>query len=246
MQNKEAEKKFFDTVTSESPWTTFNKNGQRQIFLLFEQKVQPKEGEIAVDMGCGTGEFTEQLAQYELKVHGIDIAKNLIDICKKKHAKNKDMIFEEQDIEHTNFKENSVDIIFLGGVLHHFPNREKVFKEAYRILKKDGRIYAFDPNYYNFIIWVYRELLGIKTQKTENEILVKAQEVREELRSVGFSEIEVQGAANMTFDARYFQKLVPFPLYYGAYIYNAIERAIHCIKPLEKKHGSFVITYARK
>lgn len=246
MQNKDAEKKFFDSVTSESPWTTFNKNGQREIFSLFEQKVQPKKGEIAVDMGCGTGEFTEQLAQYGLKVYGIDIAKNLVEICKKKYAQNPNMIFEEQDIEHTNFKENSVDIIFLGGVLHHFPKREKVFKEAFRILKKNGRLYAFDPNHYNFIIWTYRELLGIKTQKTENEILVKPEEVDAELAAVGFCEKEVAGTANMTFDKRYFQKLVPFPLYYGVYVYNAIERMIHVIKPLEKKYGSFVITYARK
>ena len=156
------------------------------------------------------------------------------------------MSFDVQDIEKTAWKEARVDIIFLGGVLHHFPKREKVFEEAYRILKKGGRIYAFDPNYYNLIIWAYRELLGVKTQKTENEVLIKAEEITKELNAAGFEKTTVKATANMTFDIEYFKKLVPFPLYYGAYVYNTIERIIQSIKPLREKHGSFVITCAEK
>lgn len=246
MQNKEAEMEFFDNVLCESPWTTFNANGQKQIFKLFEEKIKPKKGEIVLDMGCGTGEFSERLEQYGLHVTGMDISKKAIEKCKEKYKEHKNMHFEVQDIEKTRWKEESVDIIFFGGVLHHFPNQEKVFKEAFRILKKDGKIFAFDPHYYNLIIWTYRELLGVKTQKTENEVLIKPEEIKKELAEAGFKEIEVKGSANITFDKRYFEKLVPFPLYYGVYFYNAIERSIHLIKPLEEKHGSFAITYAQK
>lgn len=246
MQNKDAEIEFFDNATTESTWTTFNKNGQRQIFRLFEEAVQPKKGETVVDMGCGTGEFSEKLKEYGLLVRGIDISKRSIERCKEKFKAEKNMRFEVQDIERTSCKDNSVDIVFLGAILHHFPKREKVFKEAYRILKKGGRVYGFDPHYYHFIIWAYRELLRIKTQKTENEVLIKPEEIRKELQEAGFSEIGVKSTANMTFDIRYFKKLVPFPLYYGVYAYNGIERAIQGIKLLREKHGSFVITSARK
>ncbi len=245
-QNKEAEKEFFDNALSESPWTTFNANGQKQIFKLFEEKVKPKKGEIALDMGCGTGEFSEKLEQYGLQVTGMDISKKAIEYCKEKHKDRKNMHFEVQDIEKTTWKEESADIIFFGGVLHHFPHREKVFKEAFRILKKEGRIFAFDPHYYNLIIWIYRELLGIKTQKTENEVLIKPEEIKKELTEAGFIEIDTKGTANVTFDKHYFKKLVPFPLHYGAYVYNGIERGIHLSKALREKHGSFVITYAKK
>lgn len=246
MQNKNAEIEFFDNATAESAWTTFNKNGQREIFKLFEETVQPKKGEIVVDMGCGTGEFSEKLKEYNLLVTGIDISKKSIEHCKEKFRAEKNMRFEVQDIERTSCKDNSVDIVFLGAILHHFPNREKVFKEARRILKKGGRVYGFDPNYYHFIIWTYRELLGIKTQKTENEVLIKPEEIRKELKEAGFSEMNVKSTGNMTFDIRYFKKLVPFPLYYGVYVYNGIERIIQGIKPLREKYGSFVITNARK
>lgn len=245
-QNKEAEKEFFDNALSESPWTTFNANGQEQIFKLFEEKVMPKEAEIALDMGCGTGEFSERLAQYGLEVTGMDISKKAIERCREKYKDRKNMRFEVQDIERTTWKEESADIIFFGGVLHHFPHRENVFKEAFRVLKKNGRIFAFDPHYYNLIIWIYRELLGVKTQKTENEVLIKPEEIKKELTEAGFTHIDAKGTANITFDVRYFKKLVPFPLYYGAHIYNGIERAIQWNKQLEEKHGSFAITYAKK
>lgn len=245
MQNKDAEIVFFDTASSTSPWTTFNAHGQQQIFSHFEQLVQPKKGEVALDMGCGTGEFSVKLMEYELHVTGIDISQNSISFCQKKY-KQPHLSFQVGDIEHTLLPESSVDIIFFGGVLHHFPHREKVFQEAHRILKKGGRMFAFDPHYYNIIIWGYRELLGIKTQKTENEILLKAEDLRRELQHTGFSHVDVHATANITFDIRYFKKLVPFPLFYGVYAYNFIERALHCIKSLREKHGSFVITYARK
>lgn len=246
MQNKNAEIEFFDNATNISPWTTFNKNGQQHIFTLFDEIVKPKQGEIAVDMGCGTGEFSIKLKEYGVNVIGIDISKKSIEYCREKYTAINELSFEVQDIEKTTWKEGSVDIIFLGGVLHHFPKREKVFKEAYRILKKNGRLYAFDPNYHNLIIWIYRELFNIKTQKTENEILVKQKDIQEELKQVGFTEINVKATSNITFDIKYFKKLVPFPLYYGVYIYNGIEYAIQCSKALREKHGSFVITYARK
>jgi len=245
MQNKDAEIEFFNTAVCESPWTTFNKNGQRQIFKLFEEKIKPKKGEIALDMGCGTGEFSEKLQGYGLNVTGIDISKKAIEYCKEKY-KGKNILFSVQDIENTTYVDNSMDIIFFGGVLHHFPNRDKVFKEAYRILKKNGRIYGFDPNFYNLILWIYREKLKIKTQKTENEVLIKAEEIEKELKEVGFSKIDVKSTANMTFDINYFKKLVPFPLYYSAHVYNLVEQFIQNIKSIREKYSSFVITYAQK
>jgi len=244
MQNKEAEKKFFNESCTASPWITFNKNGQKAIFRVFEKYVLPRQGETVVDMGCGTGEFSNELRKYNLNVIGIDISEKSIQACKEKYGKN--IQFNVQDIEQTECEDESVDIIFFGGILHHFPTRKKVFKEAYRILKKGGRIFAFDPNHNNLIIWVYRELLGIKTQKTENEVLIKAKEIEEELKSAGFKEFMVKSTANITFDKHYFKKLVPFPLYYGIYIYNTIERVMNMIKLLREKYGSFVITYAKR
>ncbi len=245
MQNKDAEIEFFNNATGESPWATFNTNGQQQIFRLFEQLIKPQQGEVVLDMGCGTGEFSEKLHSYGLKVKGVDISKKAVEFCRKKYASTS-ILFEVQDIEKTTYADNSVDIIFLGGVLHHFPYREAVFREAYRILKKNGRIFAFDPNFYNLILWVYREKLGIKTQKTENEVLIKAEKVKKELQDAGFADIDVKSTSNMTFDIGYFKKLVPYPLYYCVYIYNFLERVLHLIKPIRETYGSFVITFAKK
>jgi ubiquinone/menaquinone biosynthesis C-methylase UbiE len=243
-QNKEAEREFFDNVNSTSPWVTFDKNGQNKIFSLFREYVKPQKEEVAVDMGCGTGEFSAELHKMGLTVTGLDISQKSIETCKERYTN--EIIFRTEDIENTSFDDNSVDIIFFGGILHHFPNREKVFKEAQRILRKGGRIFAFDPNHYNLIIWTYRELLGVKTQKTENEVLIKALDIEKELTAAQFSQIIAKSTADMTFSIEYFQKLVPFPLYYGGHVYNAIEKGLNIIKPIREKYGSFVITFAKK
>ncbi len=244
MQNKEAERDFFDNSCNISPWITFNKNGQDAIFDTFKKIIRPLKEELTIDMGCGTGEFSNELQKLGLKVIGIDISEKSIEMCKKKFGEK--IKFEVKDIEHTKYDDNSVDIIFFGGILHHFPERQAVFKEAYRILKRDGRIFAFDPNYYNLIIWTYREVLGIKTQKTENEILIKKKIMREDLQAAGFDDIDVKSIANVTFSIEYFKKLVPFPIYYSVYVYNMVEKCLNLIKPIREKYGSFVITYAKK
>ncbi|PIN79619.1 hypothetical protein COV16_03290, partial [Candidatus Woesearchaeota archaeon CG10_big_fil_rev_8_21_14_0_10_34_8] len=77
-------------------------------------------------------------------------------------------------------------------------------------------------------------------------VLIKAEDIHKELKQAGFRDIKCESTANITFDIRYFKKLVPFPLYYGVYLYNTIERIVNFIKPLREKYGSFVITFAKK
>ena len=42
------------------------------------------------------------------------------------------------DINSMPIKDNSVDYIYGGGVIEHFPDTEHILKESYRILKKGG------------------------------------------------------------------------------------------------------------
>ena len=243
-QNKKAEIVFFDTVNSGSPWLTFNVAGQKHLMDLFASLVHPQKDNVTLDMGCGTGDFSMALNALGLKVKGVDISQKSIDYCKHKYGS--EFHFEQGDIESLSDKEESIDILFFGGILHHFPQREKVFQEAHRVLKKGGKIFAFDPHYYSPVIWFYREFLGVKTQKTENEVLLKSTVITDELKKAGFTQIQVESTANMTFSVDYFKTLLPFPLYYAAYGYNLLEKFLYIFPPIRKKLGSFLITYAEK
>ncbi len=49
------------------------------------------------------------------------------------------------DAHNLPFKSNSVDSVMIAAVLEHVQNPNKVVEEAYRVLKKDGYIYAETP-----------------------------------------------------------------------------------------------------
>ena len=67
----------------------------------------------------------------------------MLEVAKKK---NKDIKFSFQNIEKTNFKSNSFDVVTISFGLHEIPleNRYNVIKEAYRLLKKNGKFIILD------------------------------------------------------------------------------------------------------
>lgn len=54
------------------------------------------------------------------------------------------------------FENNSVKAIFMLNVLHHIPDNEKFFREAQRVLKKDGFIYMIEPATTWFSKFIYK------------------------------------------------------------------------------------------
>lgn len=103
-----------------------------------------KEGDIVVDLGCGGG-FDSFLASEKVgengKVIGIDMTKEMIDKARKNAEKNniKNTEFKLAEIENLPLEDNSVDKIISNCVINLAENKDKVFSEAYRVLKKGGK-----------------------------------------------------------------------------------------------------------
>jgi len=86
------------------------------------------------------------------------------------------------DITKLDLEDDSSDICFLGGVLHHFPNYEVVLKEIDRVLKKGGIMIAIEPNSFN---WPYRlsfYLVNKKKGVTPNEFQLSPLKVKKDLK----------------------------------------------------------------
>jgi ArsR family transcriptional regulator len=108
-----------------------------------------KEGDIVLDLGSGAG-FDVFLAQKKVgrsgKVIGIDMTGEMIEKAKnlaKKYAY-KNVEFKLGDIEKLPIDNESIDVVISNCVINLAPNKLKVFKEAYRVLKKTGRMYVSD------------------------------------------------------------------------------------------------------
>lgn len=108
-----------------------------------------QEGDIVLDLGSGAG-FDAFLAAKKAgdsgKVIGVDFTEEMVEkargIARKYGYKNVE--FRLGDIENLPFENESVDIIISNCVINLAHDKLKVFKEAYRVLKNDGRMYVSD------------------------------------------------------------------------------------------------------
>jgi len=108
-----------------------------------------KEGETVLDLGSGGG-IDVFLAAKRVgpkgKVIGVDMTEEMIKRAKsiaKKH--NYDNVeFRLGEIENLPVEDNSIDVIISNCVINLSPDKEKVFREAYRVLKNCGKIMISD------------------------------------------------------------------------------------------------------
>lgn len=129
-----------------------------------------------LDYCCGTGETSVLLAKNKANVTGIDISDESIKTCKelaKKENVEKNTSFFAMDAEKTTFKNNSFDVIFCAGVLHHL-DIQKSYSELARIIKKNGKIICIEPLAYNPMIQLYRKMTpNLRTEWEAKHILHK-------------------------------------------------------------------------
>lgn len=96
--------------------------------------------EIIVDMGGGTGQLAKHLSGDCHIIYVLDESKKMLS----KVDENEKVITILGDGLNTCFHNSSVDIVIVSDMLHHIKNQEKLIKEIYRILKKDGKILIMD------------------------------------------------------------------------------------------------------
>lgn len=108
-----------------------------------------KEGDTVLDLGSGAG-FDCFLASKKVgktgKVIGLDMTEEMIAkarILAKEHGYS-NVQFRLGDIEKMPIADNSVDAIISNCVINLAPDKSKMFKEAYRVLKSGSKMYVSD------------------------------------------------------------------------------------------------------
>ena len=101
------------------------------------------EGARVIDIGCGDGTYTHELAKLggTAHVHGVDPAAEAIEVAR---ARGGDAIsFQVADAEALPHPSNAFDVALLRGVLHHVEQPRVVLAEALRVAAK---VVAVEPN----------------------------------------------------------------------------------------------------
>lgn len=93
-----------------------------------------------LDIGCGTGNYTDKLHKKGFEFIGIDPSKEML---LQAIQKNKDIDWRLGHAEHTDLKDEFVNGAIAVLTIHHWDNLCKGFAEMFRVLKPDSRIVIF-------------------------------------------------------------------------------------------------------
>jgi ubiquinone/menaquinone biosynthesis C-methylase UbiE len=116
---------------------------------------EPVEGEVCVDLGSGRGTDVIRMAEQvgsDGFVYGIDISDGMI----RKAASTAQRLgvanvrFMKCELESLDIKEGTADLVISNCTINHASDKQRVWNEIYRILKKGGRfvvsdIYSSEP-----------------------------------------------------------------------------------------------------
>ena len=98
----------------------------------------PKPGERILDLGCGTGHLTAEIAAVGALTVGIDQSADMIAQARRQFP---DLRFEVCDAREIPFT-GEFDAVFSNAALHWIPEAEKVIRGVARALKPSGRFVA--------------------------------------------------------------------------------------------------------
>ncbi len=177
-----------------------------QAFKVLDAKVNDKDKKI-LEIGSGTGRFCIALAQKypEKEILGIDYTQESIALSQTGAAvrKLKNVRFQQADLFHLPFKDNSFDFVFENGVIEHFINYQEALWEMRRVLKKGGKLAVNVNNWYCFPKTAEKKLLG-RAYPFGYEKSFKHREVVKAFKQLGLKEIEVYAYNPFNYLVRFF------------------------------------------
>ncbi|MCC7089328.1 MAG: arsenite methyltransferase [Dehalococcoidia bacterium] len=154
-------------------------------------------GQVVLDLGSGGGIdcfLAAKMVGDSGKVFGVDMTPEMIALARKNAARvgATNVEFRLGEIERLPIDESSVDVIISNCVINLSPDKDQVFREAFRVLKPGGRLQVSD------IVWtqpVPEEVKGdmekwagcIAGALLEGDYLAK-------IRAAGFEDVTSQAA----------------------------------------------------
>jgi SAM-dependent methyltransferase len=140
--------------------------GSRRFYELVEEHRYQKEWHIpgaagfektkgleVLEIGCGLGTDGAQFAKAGANYTGIDLTEAAVELAQRRFELFQlPGTFRTADAETLDFPDNSFDIVYSHGVLHHTPDTAGAIREVHRVLRPGGRavVMLYHRDSYNY------------------------------------------------------------------------------------------------
>jgi SAM-dependent methyltransferase len=148
-------------------------------------------GMAVLELGCGTGYFTRELARSGAQILAIDLSPNLLEIAQTQTSA-PNVRFEIQNAYATTYADATFDSVVGSSVLHHL-EIEAASREIYRVLKPGGTMYFTEPNMLNPQVALQKNIPWIKRKlgDSPDETAFFRWPLRRLLKQTGYRDIRI-------------------------------------------------------
>ena len=188
-----------------------------------------------LEIGCGNGLFTKEIAKIKCHLTAIDISEELLEDAKKR-VNQKKVIFKVDNAYDLSFRDCEFDSVIGSSILHHL-DIDRVLQELMRILKPEGTICFTEPNMLNPQIAIQKNIKYFKklSGDSPDETAFFKWQLKNLLKKFGFVDIRVN-----PFD--FLHPKIPYKLLHGL---EPICKKLETIPLIKEFSGSLFIS-ARK
>ena len=195
--------------------------------------VQP--GGTVVDIAGGVGTYASQIVRCSsLRVVGLDISERLVEI------RNEDPLLPENvvgDMEALPFAPDRFDAAMFVACLHHVPDPLPALREAWRVVRPGGRIFALEPASLRAGRAGNAPIKG-----HEHEFRLSRARLVERVQAAGFEVEETQGRR---ITIRLLRPILAAPPLWAFRLGDRIDHVLRTVPALDRL-GEMVMLRARK
>lgn len=185
-------------AASGNPEAVWNWNGPagqiraRRRGSLIAQAADLKPGMRVIEIGCGTGLFTEMFARYGAFILAVDISPDLLAYARARHLLPELVEFREMRFEDCTI-DGPFDAVVGSSVLHHL-EIDAALPTIYGLLKPGGITAFAEPNMLNPQVWAERNIPAIRERNgvSADETAFVRWEIAQRLAKTGFTDVHVR------------------------------------------------------
>lgn len=194
------ERAYFDAyVARNGSFNPFADRGWQTLRSRFVERVRPQHHEVLLDVGCGTGMSRQIYRSHVGGYVGIDLSQEAIAAARRQFPTDS---WQVADACRLPFADERFDLVAFSSVLHHIDDFPHAVREAYRVLKPGGRVFAYDPNLLNTPMMLFRwpkSPLYSSNGVSPNESPMMPGALRGAFTDAGFDNIIVRGQSDIPY-----------------------------------------------